>query len=611
MRDGPPRFDHCTGDGAAMKELQVTIYLDREFEDLKTTKSVSEGCTIADLKAELARDDPTGNSNAEDFILAKWSRDLALALVPLADAVPISTVGADLLICSPDDVKEVAVDLGSGESKEDHLKATCPAEPQQSPARPRWEVIGGADRGGILVREGQDLSSTPIATRLATGSIVDEMELLGERLHYSLVTGSGPKSGWVSIVLKGKELLVPADSASPAGTRLGMDLTWPDLDGQAVGPWKPHEDKVTKVFLDRLNKPPHKSRRLYTTCWMEAKICSWDVSKASIPGRAKPPYLNGELVTRGLVSDMAVITEDAVLTAISANPLPEGGVVCHQADYKQRMTEQDDQLKPGDTLIAWDLRAQPFQKKSTSLAVSEPAIPVAPKKIPLHVRGCHALSIWPTPRDGLAPQMVASISDDVLGLSRIVSGGIGLEEPALWKVSNPHGGMDGGPASRARHILWAGPENLWSSSKTGGLKAWDVHRGDARPVSEADLSVHSLTSIVLQSEIGLLMAGHDAGISFFDTRTRATVQQQYTKNPVSTLSVLPDDSSILFAGTGTSLLQYEVRMLGGNTGSKPKVVGTWDLPSDIGCLDCLCSPKGTTLVAVGCKGGHVATFDAS
>mmetsp|Transcript_63059 Transcript_63059/g.148085 ORF Transcript_63059/g.148085 Transcript_63059/m.148085 type:complete len:367 (+) Transcript_63059:27-1127(+) len=70
-----------------------------------------------------------------------------------------------------------------------------------------WEVVGGGDKGGILVRSGQATSSEQLAERLSTGATVTELELLGERLHYQLLTGTGPAKGWVSISLKDKALL--------------------------------------------------------------------------------------------------------------------------------------------------------------------------------------------------------------------------------------------------------------------------------------------------------------------------------------------------------------------------------------------------------------------
>jgi len=71
-----------------------------------------------------------------------------------------------------------------------------------------WLVVGGADKGGILVREGQAVSSSAVADRLSVGAVVRQAGLVGERLQYELVSGGGPAKGWVSTVLgSGKELL--------------------------------------------------------------------------------------------------------------------------------------------------------------------------------------------------------------------------------------------------------------------------------------------------------------------------------------------------------------------------------------------------------------------
>lgn len=80
-----------------------------------------------------------------------------------------------------------------------------------------WKVVGGADKGGILVRTGQDLKSPEAFERLSTGAVVREEELVAERLHYVLVSGAGPSSGWVSTKVTGKDLVVKqvADAKVP------------------------------------------------------------------------------------------------------------------------------------------------------------------------------------------------------------------------------------------------------------------------------------------------------------------------------------------------------------------------------------------------------------
>eukprot|EP00439_Symbiodinium_sp_Y106_P063691 s1741_g9.t3 len=79
------------------------------------------------------------------------------------------------------------------------------------PAAPvkRWEVVGGSDKGGILVREGQSTTSKQLADRLSTGALVEELDLRGERLQFKRLTGTGPETGWVSLSVSGKELVRP------------------------------------------------------------------------------------------------------------------------------------------------------------------------------------------------------------------------------------------------------------------------------------------------------------------------------------------------------------------------------------------------------------------
>jgi len=83
----------------------------------------------------------------------------------------------------------------------------APAPAHAAGQRARWEVIGGADKGGILVRTGQELKSPAASGRLSTGAIVEELALVGERLQYRLAQGSGPHEGWVSIRITSKDLL--------------------------------------------------------------------------------------------------------------------------------------------------------------------------------------------------------------------------------------------------------------------------------------------------------------------------------------------------------------------------------------------------------------------
>lgn len=70
----------------------------------------------------------------------------------------------------------------------------------------RWEVVGGAEKGGVVVRQGVELKSSEASCRLSTGAIVEELQLVGERLRYRRLSGTGPDEGWISISLKDKVL---------------------------------------------------------------------------------------------------------------------------------------------------------------------------------------------------------------------------------------------------------------------------------------------------------------------------------------------------------------------------------------------------------------------
>jgi len=81
----------------------------------------------------------------------------------------------------------------------------------QSPPGHHWKILGGEGRFGILVRSGKGLDSMEIGTRLAVGSMVEEVELDGNRLHYRMVEGQGPPEGWITTQFKGKSLAVRVD----------------------------------------------------------------------------------------------------------------------------------------------------------------------------------------------------------------------------------------------------------------------------------------------------------------------------------------------------------------------------------------------------------------
>uniref|UniRef100_A0A7S4STC7 beta-glucosidase n=1 Tax=Alexandrium monilatum TaxID=311494 RepID=A0A7S4STC7_9DINO len=99
-----------------------------------------------------------------------------------------------------------------------------------------WKVVGGAKSGGIMVRFGVDTDSPAQKERLATGAIVRQLKLQGDRLRYEKVEGAGPDTGWISIKFKGADTAVMLNppkevtSAAPACQdgflEFPPDFTW-------------------------------------------------------------------------------------------------------------------------------------------------------------------------------------------------------------------------------------------------------------------------------------------------------------------------------------------------------------------------------------------------
>jgi len=71
-----------------------------------------------------------------------------------------------------------------------------------------WEVVGGADKGGIIVRRGKELASSQEPQRLSTGAVVKRLALQDGRLRYVLLVGTGPKTGWITTKTGGKDLVI-------------------------------------------------------------------------------------------------------------------------------------------------------------------------------------------------------------------------------------------------------------------------------------------------------------------------------------------------------------------------------------------------------------------
>mmetsp|Transcript_130664 Transcript_130664/g.279385 ORF Transcript_130664/g.279385 Transcript_130664/m.279385 type:complete len:452 (+) Transcript_130664:71-1426(+) len=86
-----------------------------------------------------------------------------------------------------------------------------------------WVVVGGAESGGIVCREGKETSSS-LSGRVAHGAVVEQIELVDVRLYFRLVKGDGPKQGWVSVAAAGKQLCEKLDASAASSSAYAFDL---------------------------------------------------------------------------------------------------------------------------------------------------------------------------------------------------------------------------------------------------------------------------------------------------------------------------------------------------------------------------------------------------
>mmetsp|Transcript_63135 Transcript_63135/g.175021 ORF Transcript_63135/g.175021 Transcript_63135/m.175021 type:complete len:425 (-) Transcript_63135:46-1320(-) len=193
--------------------LTVIVQLDPQSPDLTFSLEVpANGATVGWVKEELCRQDPTGATSPDSFHLCVPSRPG----VPLNDDDQLTA-----------ELSTLVLHVGSA--------AETPQVPTRLPEKGRiWVVIGGADKGGIVSRSGRELSSAQAQARLATGSLVQELAVEGERLHFLRLTGSGPSTGWVSLRLGEKALLEEASqdvalNATEALMKTGGRERWLDI----------------------------------------------------------------------------------------------------------------------------------------------------------------------------------------------------------------------------------------------------------------------------------------------------------------------------------------------------------------------------------------------
>mmetsp|Transcript_35715 Transcript_35715/g.65547 ORF Transcript_35715/g.65547 Transcript_35715/m.65547 type:complete len:867 (+) Transcript_35715:66-2666(+) len=86
----------------------------------------------------------------------------------------------------------------------------------------RWQVLGGGDKGGLLVRKNFSIHSAELPDRLETGAVVEEVRREDNRLRYRLLRGNGPPEGWITVRLKKEERELLIEWTSPQENSAGV-----------------------------------------------------------------------------------------------------------------------------------------------------------------------------------------------------------------------------------------------------------------------------------------------------------------------------------------------------------------------------------------------------
>ncbi|CAJ1404968.1 unnamed protein product [Effrenium voratum] len=200
-----------------------------------------------------------------------------------------------------------------------------------------WEVVGGADKGGIVVREGRELSSAA-RERLATGSAIEEIQLIDSRLHFRRLAGAGPDEGWVTTVLSGKVLVRRAEEAF-AGTWEDDEGTEVIIEGstmRGLGTSVPFEVSGVRMCCFRMDGDTFNGRLLSDGRILWSDGAMWQ-------RKVQPGAL---VISEGEAAPKKRIPQDAVVAA-KGKARPKEGLPPRGADGRRPL--------PGRTLSATEI----------------------------------------------------------------------------------------------------------------------------------------------------------------------------------------------------------------------------------------------------------------
>ncbi|CAE7237764.1 Tiparp [Symbiodinium natans] len=108
--------------------------------------------------------------------------------------------------------------------------------------------------------------------------------------------------------------------------------------------------------------------------------------------------------------------------------------------------------------------------------------PAKTRGTPVHSEhgGVRCISLWPKPENREAtPHVAATVSKDVLAVSKIGMDGVSLQVPAVWQQNDPHDGV--GDVNAMQHET---TNKIWTGDNGGNLRCWDVNASGKGIVSD-------------------------------------------------------------------------------------------------------------------------------
>jgi len=136
---------------------------------------------------------------------------------------------------------------------------------------PKWLAIGVGDGSGIVVRERVELASRKASAKLQKGAVLQEIELIGERLHFCKISGDGPSTGWISLTARGQRNVEAmesgqgGDTSAPEPTLPATDTTFAHRLAALEANRQRHKDTLAKMAGEEASEQDIPSACVATT----------------------------------------------------------------------------------------------------------------------------------------------------------------------------------------------------------------------------------------------------------------------------------------------------------------------------------------------------------